>query len=218
MTGVVWPGREVRVTPRTPPAGTPPRILPPATGSQGYLSVVPFQRADGSWLLLARGWQPTAPWDAGAAALPSQPLTVTGVLRKSEEPGQWAVKVSYTHGVVAPSLLLAHLHHVLYRPSQHYPERSEFSFLDAPAIATALGLPAPGDTPIFEAVRYEDGDPLAVFPLARSAASLAEPTIGPQTHLAYTAVWFGLAAFGAVATRRMFRGGGRLLGGRGRRA
>lgn len=106
ISGVEFPAREVRVTPRTPPAGTPSRILPAATGSAGYLSVVPFQRADGVWLLCVRGWHPAAP-KSGAVASPESgpaavaagiaatplPAAVTGVLRLSEKPGQWAVKV-----------------------------------------------------------------------------------------------------------------------------
>ena len=95
---------------------------------------------------------------------------------------------------------------------QHYPERGEFSFLDAPAIAQHLGLPNPETTPVFEVVRYSKGEPPAVFPIERPAASLVDPALGPETHLAYTAVWFSLAAFGALATRRMFRGGAASAG------
>lgn len=106
MSAKAWLDREVRVTPRTPPPGTPPRILPAVSGTAGYLSVVPLQRADGTWLLLARGWCPRAQGAEGAAGQEpaasaaasvglggGAPITVTGVLRASEQPGQWAVKV-----------------------------------------------------------------------------------------------------------------------------
>ena len=96
LSGTVWPGRGVRVTPRAPPAGTPPRLLPAASGSAGYLSIIPLQRSDGSWILLAKGWYPASlKEDADSVPGSASPVQVQalGVLRLSEKPGQWAVKV-----------------------------------------------------------------------------------------------------------------------------
>jgi cytochrome oxidase assembly protein ShyY1 len=225
IRGSVEPGREVHVTPRTPPQGTPPRYLPPDTGSAGYLAVTPLERPDGSFVLWIRGWYPkdgqllqhqaAGEGAAGAPAQRREAAVAAGILRASEEPGTWAVKVRGREGAARgiggsdrsgwrPSASSAHPCPLPPAPValQHYPERDEFSWLDGPSIARHFGLPE--DTPFFEAVQPLPAPGEPPFPLTRTAAALAETTIMPYKHLTYSVTWFALAVFGAIMTRRRF--------------
>jgi cytochrome oxidase assembly protein ShyY1 len=96
IRGLVASGREVRVTPRTPPTGAPQRLIPADSGSAGYLSITPLQRPDGSYVLLIRGWYPSGAHGNANAVVGEgelQDRVFAGILRESEKPGEWAVKV-----------------------------------------------------------------------------------------------------------------------------
>lgn len=121
------------------------------------------------------------------------------------QPGSWAVK--------------------------HYPERSEFTWLDLPSIAEHTGTLRRGpqtdratvDAPLVrlpllvEAIEpYPQtggkGGPLR--PLTKQLSAFAETYVMPHSHLIYSGTWYTLSLFGAVITyTRFLRGRGGAGGG-----
>jgi cytochrome oxidase assembly protein ShyY1 len=122
------------------------------------------------------------------------------------QPGSWAVK--------------------------HYPERSEFTWMDLPSIAEHTGTLRRGpqtdratvDAPLVrlpllvEAIEpyptsgsggKGGGGPAR--PLTKQLSSFAETYVMPHSHLIYSGTWYTLSLFGAVITYTRFlrgRGGG----------
>ena len=81
LRGRFLPDREVLVTPRSPPHGTPEALVPP-TSNNGVFVVTPFVDESGRAVLVQRGW-----WPAGVVPTPppSGAYTLAGVLRAGED-------------------------------------------------------------------------------------------------------------------------------------
>ena len=197
-------GPAVRVGPR-------PRTLPGTRDTRrGFAIVQAFQPgrddASASWwrrraresksaepFLVVRGWVPEDWADDETGAAHT---SLSAVVRASEDPSMFV-------------------------PRNH-PEKNSWFYIDAPAIAEALGLPK--DAPIVEAVRDdvdEDGDEAPAtrrighvvsgtsqttqFPLVKDASELLSFKVSPQEHLNYAATWYTLSGITATMALRASR-------------
>lgn len=80
VSGVLDLSRATVLTPRPPPKGLPDAYVR-ATNNAGALVVAPLERADGSEILVMRGWYPRS--EAPKAG--KEVVYLTGILRSSEE-------------------------------------------------------------------------------------------------------------------------------------
>ncbi|KAI4302548.1 hypothetical protein MLD38_038277 [Melastoma candidum] len=71
------------------------------------------------------------------------------------------------------------------------PSTSQWFYVDVPAIARAVGLPA--DTVYIEDVN-EDVNPSCPYPIPKDINTLIRSSVMPQDHLNYTMTWYSLSA------------------------
>ena len=198
VEGTLQCGRSVRIAPRVRSVhGSPmpgallitavrPRGADPVNGSRlsrRRSSAEKSAVADAAVVLVNRGWVPEGWREPEGGAC----LRATGVTRASETPG-------------------------VFTPAND-PATRRFHWVDVPAIAASLGLPA--DTPLVQLTRGGERDrgnaaPTS-FPAPAALADLRAFKVAPEDHVNYAATWGGLA----LAT-----GGGALyaLAGRGKGA
>jgi cytochrome oxidase assembly protein ShyY1 len=230
VRGALDDAAAVTIGPRPPPKSLPPALA--SAANAGFLTVQPLRREDGTKLLVLRGWTPADAAGAGAAgalAAPARnPVTITGVLRTSEQPGIFGATQEQSAAATttdAPAAAALASSSSSSSPSTTRLRRSDFLYIDVPALASACGLSADkGDQivlveavePPAQAGAAAPASPDGPFPFPRPAASLYETFVMPSTHLIYSGTWFTLAALGAVITRARFRGGRSGGGRRGR--
>ena len=198
VEGTLQCERSVRIAPRVRSVhGSPmpgallitavrPRGADPVNGSRlsrRRSSAEKSAAADAAVVLVNRGWVPEGWREPEGGAC----LRATGVTRASETPG-------------------------VFTPAND-PATRRFHWVDVPAIAASLGLPA--DTPLVQLTRGGERDrgnaaPTS-FPAPAALADLRAFKVAPEDHVNYAATWGGLA----LAT-----GGGALyaLAGRGKGA
>lgn len=190
LEGVFDYSKEVRIKPRPPPKGIPPKCIP-RTGNSGYLLIAPLVRPDGQRILVLRGWWGVDPQNPRKASWwhPATPedirstVRVEGVLKEGENPGAFAV---------------AH-------PDE---ARGEFAWMDLPAIAKYCGATEGANGPILvEAIRPPP-ERAGEYPFTKIAANLAETYVMPMTHIVYAGTWYTLAAAGTALTYLRFRKNG----------
>jgi cytochrome oxidase assembly protein ShyY1 len=81
IKGVLDSTRQVRIGPRPPPKDAPEHLVP-VSGNRGSLVVCPLKRADGSEILVLRGWWPS---EIPTPEAPAGTVTIEGVLRPAED-------------------------------------------------------------------------------------------------------------------------------------
>nr|WP_281372805.1 SURF1 family protein [Kineococcus aurantiacus] len=159
----VW--TPVRVTGRYAPEATVLVRNRPRGDEFGYEVLVPFVLADGTALVVDRGWLPAGDDSSAPDAVPAPPagqVSVTARLRQWEDDKRGRVPTGQVASIAA----------------------------DAVARAVAEGSPATGAPVLlggYAVLAAEDPSPVDV------PAPAARPAVDEGPHLAYTVQWFGFA-------------------------
>lgn len=212
-----------------------PRPRSVVGGSQvGYVVITPLiDAATGRAVLVNRGWVPTAWRDAEGRQEAER--------AQRAKPGGWGraepqvCEMLEQHMLPACQQATTNIEGVVMRSEarnsfvpDNLPDRGEWFWIDAPALAAAAGLPH--DTPLVEAVTTQDGAgsmqrgtvPTAMdilggrtrlpggvqetFPLAKHVETFMHFHVTPQDHLHYALTWFALAGCTGYMAYRAVRG------------
>ena len=174
--------KQILLGPRSPPPGVKLGGGPAgAAGTTGWDVVTPLRCADGTSVMVNRGWVPRD--DVGALGQPAGVQSVHGVLKRGESPNKYA---------------------------QNDPAARKYVWLDLPTMAASAGA-APllvvaaarsfGQAPAKTKTK--------AWPMERPLESFLEFYTPPSTHLTYAATWCTLTVAGTFMTYKLFRRGPR---------
>ncbi|CAM9494832.1 unnamed protein product [Ascophyllum nodosum] len=186
ITGVFDHTKEVLVGPRSAPAGliTPTGPSSMATTPLGDFVHTPLRRADGSTVLVNRGWAPRSKGPTWSR--PKGEVTLLGVLKAAERRNTFS--------------------------PVNKPETKQLLWAEKAALLEAAGCSDGGGdsstSPILVEAIGEDTGGARATPLAKLPQHFGQFHVTPQTHLMYSATWFALAAAGCVLTWTRFRRAG----------
>ena len=161
------------VGPRSAPP-SPHKGAPGAPNASGWDVLTPFVCADGSRVLVNRGWVPHEAVDA--LEQPSGHQRIDGVLKRGERENKYAVNT---------------------------PAAGRYVWLDLPTLADITDS-APVLIVASDSTAGGGGRPPAQWPRARPRSSFLEFYVEPNTHLVYAATWASLTAAGALITVKRF--------------
>ncbi|KAI0735020.1 mitochondrial protein required for respiration [Earliella scabrosa] len=149
-------------------------------GNIGYHVVVPFVRADGSTVLVDRGFvaKDLAPNARQLLASEGNEVEILGMLRTAQARNKFT-------------------------PDNH-PEKGEWYWADIDAMATHAGGEEAGVQPVFVEEVFEGHAGEAASRLARGIPIGRSPTVDVRnSHVSYIVTWYSLSAFTTVMFLRL---------------
>lgn len=173
--GVFDHPRQVLLGPRSAPAGMSVAGKAPAGAptQSGWDVLTPLEMADGSRVLVNRGWVARDATDA--IVQPAGTQRVEGVLKEGERENRWA---------------------------RNDVASGRYIWLDLPTVAAATGSqPVLVVASVAAGSEGVSSEGLRSFPYARPVESFMAFYIEPSRHMSYAATWGSLAVVGTFMTR-----------------
>lgn len=201
ITGKLELEHEIYVGPRSAPKGANAAPQGMATsGVTGSFAIAPLRRADGSRVLVNRGWIPReevqrriAEADKGIKAPAAPVVSITGVIEDGDSGGYFSPANSI--------------------------ESKNFFWTEVPVIAKHAGFAATGGSlpPLIGQIGYATPEPGAaadteyMTPQPKELHNFKSFHVTPETHATYAFIWYTLATAGVVMMFHMkFRRGPKI--------